>query len=124
MNETDVKEWLTLASHDIETAELLIKQKGHADIIIYHLHQAIEKLLKALLMKSNITLERTHFLDKLLTQLFDKFPSLSSVKDEILEINLYLPKLRYPSGDRIEFDEALAIYSKFNHINEVVRKLI
>jgi HEPN domain-containing protein len=42
MNETDVKEWLTLASHDIETAELLIKQKGHADIIIYHIHQAIE----------------------------------------------------------------------------------
>ena len=52
-------------------------------------------------MKSNINFERTHFLDKLLAQTLNTFPSLSSVRDEILEINLYLPKLRYPSGDRI-----------------------
>ncbi|OGB89714.1 hypothetical protein A2625_06300 [candidate division WOR-1 bacterium RIFCSPHIGHO2_01_FULL_53_15] len=48
MSEIDIKEWLILASHDADTASLLIKQKGHADVIIYHIHQAIEKLLKAL----------------------------------------------------------------------------
>ncbi|MBI5701071.1 hypothetical protein HZC34_04390 [Candidatus Saganbacteria bacterium] len=35
MNEIDIKEWLVLASHDADTADLLIKEKGHADIIIY-----------------------------------------------------------------------------------------
>ena len=43
MNEIDVKEWQTLAGHDADTAALLIKEKGHADIIIYHVNQAIEK---------------------------------------------------------------------------------
>ena len=124
MNETDVREWQTLASHDIETADLLIKQKGHADIIIYHIHQAVEKLLKALLMKANKPFEKTHFLDKLLAQLLADYPSLSEVKDEILEINLYLPKLRYPSGDRIEFDEAVTIYNEFLHINKVIQALV
>lgn len=124
MNEIDVKEWITLASHDADTADLLIKQKGHADVIIYHIHQAIEKLLKALTVKSNKTLEKTHFLDKLLAQLLTDYPSLSSVQDDILEINLYLPKLRYPSGDRIEFEEAVAIHNKFNRIGKVIRKLV
>ena len=42
MSAADCQEWITLANHDAETVDLLIKQKGHADIIIYHIHQAIE----------------------------------------------------------------------------------
>jgi HEPN domain-containing protein len=124
MNETDVKEWLTLASHDIDTAKLLIKENGHADIIIYHLHQATEKLFKTLLTKADKPIEKTHFLDKLLVQLITIYPSLSDIKDEVLEINLYLPKLRYPSGDRIELDEAVAIFKKFQNIEKAIRKLV
>ena len=124
MNEIDVKEWLTLASHDADTAALLIKQKGHADIIIYHVHQAIEKMLKALTLKSNRLLEKTHYLDKLLSPLTTDYLSLSSIQDDILEINLYLPKLRYPSGERIEFKEAIEIFNKFKKISEVISKLI
>ena len=44
MTENDIKEWLNLAAHDTDTVKLLIKEKGHADIIIYHVHQAIEKI--------------------------------------------------------------------------------
>jgi HEPN domain-containing protein len=79
---------------------------------------------KALLAKSNKPVERTHFLDKLLTQLITNYPSLESIKDEVLEINLYLPKLRYPSGDKIEFREATAILEKFDRVRKVVNKLI
>lgn len=124
MNETDVKEWLILASHDADTASLLVKENGHADIIIYHIHQAIEKLLKALSVKAGKALEKTHFLDKLLSQLITDYPALSSIQDDILEINLFLPKLRYPSGDRIEFEEAVEALNKFNKINKVLLKLI
>jgi HEPN domain-containing protein len=124
MSEIDVKEWLTLASHDADTASLLIKQKGHADIIIYHVHQAIEKSLKALAVKSNKPIEKTHFLDKLLAQLVGDYPSLATIQDDILEINLYLPKLRYPSGERIEFEEALAVFNKFDKISKIISKLV
>lgn len=124
MNEIDVKEWLLLASHDADTAELLIEENGHADIIIYHVHQAIEKLLKGLSAKAGKPLDKTHFLDKLLAQLLADYPSLSSIQDDVLEINLYLPKLRYPSGDRIEFAEAVAVFSKFQNINKIIHKFI
>jgi len=124
MNENDVKEWLTLASHDVDTAKLLIREKGHADIIIYHVHQAIEKMLKALTAKAGKPLEKTHFLDKLLAQLLADYPALSSIKDEILEINLYLPRLRYPSGERIKLEEAVAVFNKFQSISKVIYKLV
>lgn len=124
MNETDVKEWLILASHDADTASLLIKEKGHADIIIYHVHQSVEKLLKALTIKAGKPIEKTHFLDKLLSQLLSDYPNLSGIQDDILEINLFLPKLRYPSGDRINFDDAVAVFNQFNKINKVISGLL
>lgn len=124
MNETDLKEWLNLASHDVDTAKLLIKENGHADIIIYHIHQAIEKMLKALLAKADKPIEKTHFLDKLLTQVLADYPSLSIISDQILAINLYLPKLRYPSGDKISFDEANAAFDHFQKIEKAIRKLV
>lgn len=124
MNENDIKEWLILASHDADTVELLIKEKGHADIIIYHIHQAIEKLLKTLIVKADKPIEKTHFLDKLLAQILEDYPTLSEIQDAILEINLYLPKLRYPSGDRIALEEAISSYNKFKQIKKTIESLI
>jgi len=79
MSEADYKEWLELAGHDSDTVELLIKQKGHADVIVYHIHQAIEKLLKALLVKAGKPYDRTHFLDKLLADALKAYPNLSAI---------------------------------------------
>jgi HEPN domain-containing protein len=44
-NDTEPKYWYEIAKHDSETADILIKQNGYPDIIIYHFHQCIEKLL-------------------------------------------------------------------------------
>ena len=76
------------------------------------------------MIKSNKPVEKTHFLDKLLAQILADYPSLAKIQDDILEINLYLPKLRYPSGDKIGFDEALAAYNKLGHINKTIRELL
>ncbi|MFA4843322.1 MAG: HEPN domain-containing protein [Candidatus Margulisiibacteriota bacterium] len=124
MSEADFKEWILLANHDADTADLLIKQRGHADVIIYHIHQAVEKLLKALLIKAGGTFEKTHFLDKLLAKTIEFYPELSKHEESILAINLYLPKLRYPYGDVIEFKEAEDTYKKFTDIKQAVLKLL
>ena len=124
MSEADFKEWILLANHDADTADLLIRQRGHADIIIYHIHQAIEKLLKALLIKAGGTFEKTHFLDKLLAKIIIIYPELSKCEENILAINLYLPKLRYPYGDVIEFEEAEETYKKFIDIKRALFKLL
>ncbi len=124
MKDNNYDEWVRLAGYDIETVELLIKNNGRAEIIIYHIHQAIEKLLKAIILKNNLKVERVHFLDKLLSMIIKKYPELKNVEDEILEINLYLPKLRYPYGDQIEFYEAKYIYTKFKKIHNILTKIL
>ncbi|OGC07726.1 hypothetical protein A2526_00210 [candidate division WOR-1 bacterium RIFOXYD2_FULL_36_8] len=124
MNEIDIKEWIKLATHDSDTANLLVKENGHADIIIYHLHQATEKLLKALILKNGGSLEKIHFLDKLLSKNIGKYKELNDVKDHILELNLYLPKLRYPSGDSIAFEEAQDLQQKFQKIKTTILSIL
>lgn len=46
------------------------------------------------------------------------------IKDEILEIDYYLPKLRYPVGEHIEFETALKIYEIYNSIEDILLKNI
>lgn len=122
MNETDCQEWLLLAQHDIDTVDLLIKENGHADIIIYHIHQAIEKMLKALLIKAGKSFDKIHYLDKLLAQVINVFPQLTKCEEDILAINLYLPKLRYPYGDIIDFNEAKSAYVMFQRIQKLIKE--
>ena len=124
MSEADFQEWLLLSSHDEDTVDLLIKQKGHADIIIYHIHQAIEKMLKALLIKGGQRFDKTHFLDKLLAKAAEIYPDLLKQEENILAINLYLPKLRYPYGDVIEFDEAREAHKKYIAIKRALLGLL
>ncbi|MEK7376156.1 MAG: HEPN domain-containing protein, partial [Candidatus Margulisiibacteriota bacterium] len=95
-----------------------------ADIIIYHLHQAVEKLLKALIIKSSKRFEKMHFLDRLLAEIIGDYPELEELRDSILELNLYLPKLRYPYGDEIKTEEAIDVYRKFKRTREVLLSLL
>ncbi|MFC1496710.1 HEPN domain-containing protein [Candidatus Margulisiibacteriota bacterium] len=124
MSAADCQEWITLAGHDVDTVKLLIEQKGHADIIIYHIHQATEKLLKALIIKAGKKIEKTHHLDKLLSAAINIYSDLSKIEDNILAINIYLPKLRYPMGDVISFEEALDLNQKFSPVRELIDSLL
>lgn len=124
MSKKEVEEWLSVASFDIDTVDLLIKEKGHASIIIFHIHQAIEKLLKAILIKNHYKIKKTHLLDELLSDIIDQFPQLNDIRDDVLEVNLYLPKLRYPYGENIEFNEALSLYQKFLRMQKILKTYI
>ena len=124
MSEADFKEWLLLSNHDVDTVDLLIKQKGHADIIIYHIHQAIEKMLKALLVKAGQSFDKTHYLDKLLAKTVEIYPELAKQEGNILAIDLYLPKLRYPYGDVLEFAEAAEVHKKFIVVKMALAELL
>jgi hypothetical protein len=44
MSENELDQWVTLAIHDAETARLLMVEHGYPEIIIYHMHQAIENI--------------------------------------------------------------------------------
>lgn len=56
-----VKNWLTKAYHDLETAKVLSKVKEPLlDTAIYHCQQAAEKAIKGFLVFHDIEFEKTH----------------------------------------------------------------
>ena len=51
LNDKTSEYWFMISTHDSESANSLLAINGHADIIIYHFHQAVEKNIKRLLHK-------------------------------------------------------------------------
>jgi HEPN domain-containing protein len=124
MNENELNQWVTLALHDAETAQLLIHESGYPEIIIYHMHQAIEKYLKALLVKAGHTVRRTHHIDVLLSELIQTYPSLKEIEEPVLFLHTYSPRLRYPSGDTLQSSDVDIITPKFQQILATIRSVI
>ncbi len=70
-----VEEWLERGKRDLETAKLLIKNSDFFDIILFHIHQAIEKYIKGFLISRGWILKKIHDLEVLITEAikFDNF---------------------------------------------------
>jgi HEPN domain-containing protein len=105
MKQFDSKEWLERAEHDLSTAKLLLKESNYFEIIVYHSHQCIEKLLKWNLIQHNEKFPFIHDLTELL-KLNDKFKDFSTIRDKIIDLHNLLPKTRYPFGEQISKTEA------------------
>jgi len=65
------KEWIDRGEHDMEAAQLLLDRKAHADVVLFHIHQAVEKYLKAFLIHHGWRLKKIHDLETLITEAAD-----------------------------------------------------
>ncbi|OGB87142.1 hypothetical protein A3J44_02270 [candidate division WOR-1 bacterium RIFCSPHIGHO2_02_FULL_45_12] len=54
----------------------------------------------------------------------EKYPELVKYEADVLALNLYLPKLRYPYGDVIGYPEAEEMNRKFINIRQAMFKLL
>ena len=45
MKEQVVKEWFERGKHDIEVAKILLAEEEYIDVVLFHIHQAVEKYL-------------------------------------------------------------------------------
>jgi HEPN domain-containing protein len=88
-----IKEWLDSAQDDMRDAGILFQEKSYKNCVL-HCHQAIEKILKAIMIKNNQELIRTHDLVSLVN-----FAKLSLPKNILAIIDClnphYLPA-KYP----------------------------
>ncbi len=116
MSVNDYESWLEVARHDVDSADLLIRGHGHADIIIYHLHQAVEKYFKAILVKSGINPPKIHQLDKLMGMVVEIDPDVQKVTEDVVRLEQFQPKIRYPSGDKISYEDALDCWDRMKKI--------
>jgi HEPN domain-containing protein len=95
-NRTYALEWLELAKHNFEGAEILLEAGHYTDIIGLELQQSIEKTLKALLAYEGHKIERTHELSLLLRRVEANL----KIKDEYYDLcdiaTTYYSEQRYP----------------------------
>ena len=93
-----VKDWVFFAERDLETAEILIKNDAPlTNIIAFHCQQAIEKYLKAFLVKNEIPIVKTHDLIKL-NDMIKEIEDLGIDEKKLIVINEVYIETRYP-GD-------------------------
>ena len=124
MSENELRQWITLANHDAETAQLLSDENGYPEIIIYHMHQAVEKYFKALILKAGRTIRRTHHIDVLLSELITVYPELKEIEEPVLFMHTYSPRFRYPSGDTLNHSDVQAVSQKFGEVVAAVTALL
>ena len=104
MNNDTARSLLRLADMDINAARILGGSgEGDAEIIGFHLQQAVEKLLKAWLVLLDEHPGRTHDLSYLLEKLSARGEPVQAFQD-LMELNPFAVQFRYDVLDAEPFD--------------------
>ena len=98
------QEWFERGRRDFETAKLLYVNRGYADSIAYHIHQAIEKFLKGYLVFNGAKPPRIHELDTLLNKIIDFDKEFIKFLELCEKTSLYYFETRYPPGPPVDHD--------------------
>lgn len=105
--EADPREWLRKAREDLRVAELVIAAKdvspGPAG---FHLQQAAEKALKAILVARGKAAPRTHDLQQLGDAVEALEPTFSGWAERVLPLDDFSVAQRYPGVTEPEIDLA------------------
>jgi len=117
-----VGQWLRKAEHDLlNIRNNLAAETVPTDTVCFHAQQAIEKLLKGLLVANGRNITKTHDLVKLLSDVSELAPELLPLEDQLEEISEYGVGIRYPD-DFYEptMDEANLAYSIALQIQAII----
>lgn len=109
------KKWLDYARADLEAAEVLLKSgKTHwsYQLCLLHCHQAIEKILKTIIVDKNEEVKRIHDIITLLEDSEVKLPK--ELQEYIDELNPHYQHPRYPDipykGPVFQYNKKIAEY--------------
>ena len=109
------KKWLEYAKGDLEAAKVLLKSAKSNysfQLCVLCCHQAIEKILKAIIVENGETPIKTHNLVFLLQKTKLEIPA--DFKNYIEELNPHYQPARYPDvvykGPILKYDEEVARY--------------
>src|SRR5215831_9963467 len=100
----ETNRWLRYAKENLRSARLLL-ENSLLNPCLQNTQQAVEKLLKALLIENAILLKRTHSINELVGILAERGIATGLTEDECdLLDSIYIPS-RYPLGSALpDFD--------------------
>ncbi|MGH2970372.1 MAG: HEPN domain-containing protein [Solirubrobacteraceae bacterium] len=95
------------ANGDLRVAELLLANEGFVATAMFHVQQAVEKVLKAVLVHHGVPFEKTHDLRLLKQQVVTVEAALGVSLDGIEDLTVFAWRFRYPgSPEEPSLDEA------------------
>jgi HEPN domain-containing protein len=110
--QTLIDEWIKIAIEDLLAARLLLENHtGLNRAIAYHSQQYAEKMIKALLLKYDIAIKRTHNLDELLYLLREVIEISDEMIEDATNLSGYAVEIRYPDTFEPTRDEVLSAYN-------------
>lgn len=107
-----VADWIKKADEDLQYARASFREElGFYPQICFHLHQAVEKYLKAYIVAKDLNFQKIHDLTKLLQICAEVDTDFNSLNDLVIELNPYYIETRYPEFvdtiDKVEAEKAL-----------------
>ncbi len=118
-------EWVGKADEDLLSLEALLKhQEGSPSTACFLAQQAIEKLLKSILVFHNAELEKIHDLVVLTNKVKAYEPEIYKFIDQLKTITGYYIETRYPA-DRPEFtwEQSKESFEVANKIREFAQSI-
>jgi HEPN domain-containing protein len=128
MKEQVVKEWFERGKHDIEVAKILLAEEEYFDVVLFHIHQAVEKYLKGFLIFKGWELKKIHDLEVLITEVISFDAEFQRYLDFGRKLTGFYYEERYPPGpitsySKKEVREMLEITEEIiNRLKEGVRQ--
>jgi HEPN domain-containing protein len=122
MKEQIVKEWIERGKHDLEVAKILLAEEEYSDVVLFHIHQAVEKYLKGFLIYKGWGLKKIHDIELLITEAMSFDDEFQKYLDLGRELTAFYYEERYPPGpitsySKEEIEETLGV------AEEVINKL-
>ena len=91
-----VQEWLARADDDSAFVSSILNDTTFFAQVCFHLHQAAEKYLKAIIVARDLEFKKVHDLKFLLNTCLKSEPSLAELSDDCAFLNRYYIDTRYP----------------------------
>lgn len=118
-NIEDLKEWVSIAKSDLDSAICLSDMKPFPTAIIcYHSQQCVEKLLKGFLALNGRPVPKTYnllMLHKFCCRLDEEF---SLILEQCVQLNGYATDIRYPYFEALTVQDGLIA---IQHAQKVIR---
>jgi len=122
-NRVEARRWFVIVEEDIDvaTAAARLSRLGAS---AYHVQQAAEKLIKALLVLAGEPFRRTHDLDDLASRLLPVFPQFAEQAETVRHLSVWGIAYRYPGLEDVpeplpeidELERMIDMLTKFSAI--------
>jgi HEPN domain-containing protein len=100
-NRREARRWLAIVAEDIDVAKAAARLP-RLGASAFHLQQAAEKLLKALLVLAGEPFRRTHDLDHLVARSLPLYPQFAPTLGAVRHLSVWGVAYRYPGLEDLE----------------------